>query len=147
MRETRGRRTNLGNIQVTREETPVYVRTIPDVRVIVFCSSLLQDLLHQCLVAVGLFEEKLDNRGENLQLGLGLGICQRHWPYTDCYSQGESGITCVNSSMNPSTKLDSISSALLIFSAYSPTIQIREPLALGSSNSSMYWQSVGMTPS
>lgn len=55
--------------------------------------------------------------------------------------------TWENSSLNPSTKPPRMSPALLIFSAYSPTIQMRAALAFGSSSSSMHLQSVGIMPS
>ena len=55
--------------------------------------------------------------------------------------------TWVFSSLNPSMKVSNISAALLIFSAYSPTIQMREPRALGSSRSSRHLHNVGIIPS
>ena len=49
--------------------------------------------------------------------------------------------------MNVSTKIPSSSSALSIFFAYSPMIQMSDALASGSSSSSRLAHRVGMTPS
>lgn len=55
--------------------------------------------------------------------------------------------TGYDSSVNVSTKIPSSSSALSILLAYSPMIHMSEALASGSSSSSRFAHSVGMTPS
>lgn len=55
--------------------------------------------------------------------------------------------TGYDSSVNVSTKMLNSSSALSILFAYSPMIQIKEAFASGSSSSSKFAQSVGITPS
>ncbi len=48
-----GREAYLGDVEVSPEETPVDVRAVPDVWIVIVCSGHLQDLLHQVLVAAG----------------------------------------------------------------------------------------------
>lgn len=56
-------------------------------------------------------------------------------------------LTAYDSSVKVSTKIDRSSSALSILFAYSPIIQMRDAFASGSSSSSRFAHSVGMTPS
>lgn len=62
--------TYLGNIQVAREQSPVDVCSIADIRVVVFYSSLLQHLLHKVLAVAWLLQKQLDNGCQYLQLSL-----------------------------------------------------------------------------
>lgn len=60
----------LGDFEVAREEAPVDVGAVADVGVVVFGGGLLEDLLHEVLVVVGLLEEELDDGSEDLELCL-----------------------------------------------------------------------------
>lgn len=62
--------TYLGNIQVAREQSPVDVCSVADIRVVVFYSSLLQHLLHKILAVARFLQEQLDNGCQYLQLSL-----------------------------------------------------------------------------
>lgn len=69
--------TNLGNFEITRQQTPVDIGTISDIRVVVVCCGLLKDLLYEPLVVARLLQEQLYNSSENLQLGL-RGVSLNH---------------------------------------------------------------------
>lgn len=60
----------LGDLRVGGEEAPVDVGAVADVGIVVLGGRGLQDLLHEALRVVGLFEEELDYRGEDLELCL-----------------------------------------------------------------------------
>ena len=64
-------RVYLCDVGVAREEAPVDVGTIPDIRVVGFGSGLLEDLLDQTLGLIWLFEKELYYCRENLKLCLG----------------------------------------------------------------------------
>lgn len=52
------------------QETPVHIRTIANIGVVVLCRSGLENPLHKPLGLVGPLQEELDDRGQDLQLGL-----------------------------------------------------------------------------
>jgi hypothetical protein len=60
------RGTNLGDVEVAREETPVDVSAVADVGVVAVCCGELQDLLDEALVVARFLEEQLHDRGEDL---------------------------------------------------------------------------------
>ena len=61
-----GGETNLGDVEVAREETPVDVGAVADVGVVAVCCGELQDLLDEALVVARFLEEQLHSRGEDL---------------------------------------------------------------------------------
>ena len=122
------------------QKTPVDIRSVTDIWIIVLGCRSLEYPLYQALCLLGPLEEEFDHSCEDLQLCLD-GLVEMV-AYIRREEQTEE-----NSSLKPSTKPFKISPALLIFSAYSPTIQMSAALALGSSNSSMHWHRVGMIPS
>ena len=133
----------LRSIGVARvgQQTPIHVSPIADIGVVILSRGRLQHFLDKSLSLLGPLEEQLNNRCEDLQLGL-----DKRSVKIVAYIREEEQ-TEENSSLKPSTKPPKISPALLIFSAYSPTIQMSAALALGSSNSSMHWHRVGIIPS
>ncbi len=62
----------LSDLRITAEESPIDVRAVTNVRVIILSSGGLEDLLDELLGLrlVGLLQEKLDDGGENLELCL-----------------------------------------------------------------------------
>lgn len=62
----------LGELRVAAKESPVDVRAIADIRVVVLSGGGLEDLLDELLGLgqIGLFEEEFDDGGEDLKLGL-----------------------------------------------------------------------------
>lgn len=62
----------LSDLRITAEESPIDVRAVTNVRVIILSSGGLEDLLDELLGLrlVGLLQEELDDGGENLELGL-----------------------------------------------------------------------------
>ena len=53
--------TYLGDIKITRQQTPVNVRPVSDVRVVVLSGRCLQYFLHKPLGVVRLLQEQLDD--------------------------------------------------------------------------------------
>lgn len=49
--------TNLGNVKIARQKTPVDVGAVANIRVVTVGGCFLQHLLHQTLVAARVFEE------------------------------------------------------------------------------------------
>lgn len=62
----------LSDLRITAEESPIDVRAVTNVRVIILRSGGLEDLLDELLGLrlLGLLQEELDDGGENLELGL-----------------------------------------------------------------------------
>lgn len=60
------------------QKTPVDVSSVTDVRVVVLSCRSLKHPLHQTLGLLGPLQEQLDNRSENLQLGLDKKVSRRH---------------------------------------------------------------------
>eukprot|EP01137_Pigoraptor_chileana_P028939 Opistho-2@13440 len=62
--------------RVRGEEAPVNVATVAEVGIVRLLRSQLQHLLHKLLRVAGALEEELDNRGEKLQLDLGVFVLE-----------------------------------------------------------------------
>ena len=62
----------LSNLRVGGKETPVDIGTITDIRVVVLCCGILEDLLDECLSlgVLWLLQEEFNNCCENLELCL-----------------------------------------------------------------------------
>lgn len=59
-------RAYLGDVEVARQETPVDVSTVPNIRVVAVGGSKLKDLLHETLIVTRLLEEQLHNGRKDL---------------------------------------------------------------------------------
>ena len=70
MKMRKRRLTDLGNVWIRGEETPVDVGSISDVWVVALGGRYLQDLLDKTLCLLGFLEEELDHCREDLQLRL-----------------------------------------------------------------------------
>lgn len=65
----------MSNLWVGGEETPIDVRTVADIWVVVLSSGVLEDLLNECLglAVLRFLEKKFDNCCEDLELRLDVG--------------------------------------------------------------------------
>lgn len=63
--------TYLCYLWVAREESPVDISSVTNVRVVIICCGGLQDLGNQALCLIWLLQEQLDNSCEYLKLCLG----------------------------------------------------------------------------
>lgn len=62
----------LSNLWVGGEETPIHICAIPDIRVVILSSGILEDFLNECLSlsVLRFLEKEFDNRCEDLKLRL-----------------------------------------------------------------------------
>lgn len=60
----------LGDVEIPRQKTPIDVSSVSNIRIVIVCSCLLENLLHKTLGVVWLLEEQFDHCRKDLQLRL-----------------------------------------------------------------------------
>lgn len=60
------RLTNLSNVEISRQQTPVHICPVPDIWIVIFRSRGLEYFLHESLGVVRLLQEQLDDGRQDL---------------------------------------------------------------------------------